>query len=395
MIHKYPLRIGIAGAGPAGLAAAIAFANRGHQVHVYEKHAQLAPLGAGVLIQPQGLDALQELGVRPAFDAVSVPIQRLVADSHRGWRLIEIDYQDQAARGVSRPALSAVLHAAAFAAGAQIHFDSAVHAVHSHAGRAHITLAGGEQIFDVLVLADGAASLLRQQVGLAERSVVYPWGALHGKFWVDEWSAKDVLQQRCRGTSEMMGLMPTQFDQGRTLVSLYWSLPLKNYAAWRAGSLEAWKAQVLTLWPQAHGVLEQIKRHEDLELGSYRHTWPKNLAQPPYCVIGDAAHAMSPQLGLGTTLAVQDALAVAEAVEQFGPAEGLRAYAKRRLRVAQGYQTLSHILTPCFQAKGDGLLRDLLFVLGRRIPGVQWAMKRSLSQGPRRAPAAPAENLLG
>jgi len=178
---------------------------------------------------------------------------------------------------------------------------------------------------------------------------------------------------------------------GRTLISLYWSIQLKNYAAWRASDLETWKEHVLTLWPQARCVLDQIMLHDDLELGSYRHTWPKNLARPPCCLVGDAAHAMSPQLGLGTTLAVQDALAV----DELGPVDGLRAYSNRRLRVSQGYQTLSRILTPCFQAQGNGFLRDLLFVLGRRIPGVQWAMKRSLSISGRKQRKIPLENMLG
>ncbi|WP_204273936.1 NAD(P)-binding protein, partial [Stenotrophomonas maltophilia] len=40
-----PLSIGIAGAGNAGLAAAIAFARQGHDVHVFEKHPQLTAMG--------------------------------------------------------------------------------------------------------------------------------------------------------------------------------------------------------------------------------------------------------------------------------------------------------------------------------------------------------------
>ena len=43
--------VGIVGAGTAGLAAAIALARDGHRVTVFEKHAAMAPLGAGVLIQ--------------------------------------------------------------------------------------------------------------------------------------------------------------------------------------------------------------------------------------------------------------------------------------------------------------------------------------------------------
>ncbi|WP_162591799.1 FAD-dependent oxidoreductase [Variovorax sp. PBL-E5] len=83
------LNIGIAGAGPAGLATAIALSRLGHRIEVFEKHPTLEPLGAGLLIQPQGLHALDALGVRRAFDHVSVPIERLLGASHRGWRVVD------------------------------------------------------------------------------------------------------------------------------------------------------------------------------------------------------------------------------------------------------------------------------------------------------------------
>jgi len=49
------LEVGVIGAGTAGLATAIALARAGYAVTVFEKHRALAPLGAGILIQPQAL----------------------------------------------------------------------------------------------------------------------------------------------------------------------------------------------------------------------------------------------------------------------------------------------------------------------------------------------------
>ncbi len=77
------LNIGIVGAGTAGLATAIAFARLGHKVQVFEKHPSLATLGAGLLIQPQGVDALEKLGVGVEFSAASVVIDHLLGKTHR------------------------------------------------------------------------------------------------------------------------------------------------------------------------------------------------------------------------------------------------------------------------------------------------------------------------
>ena len=99
--------------------------------------------------------------------------------------------------------------------------------------------------------------------------------------------------------------------------------------------------------------------------------------------VGDAAHAMSPQLGLGTTLAVQDALALATKVNEFGPVDGLTRYSASRLFAVRAYQALSKALTPCFQADSNGLWRDLVFAGSQFMPGTRYLMHRSIA-APRR-----------
>ena len=374
-----PFSIGIAGAGTAGLAASIALARAGHHVSVFEKHPGLSTLGAGLLIQPQGVHALQALGVGEAFERASVPIRRLLGKCHRGWTLVDIDYTDVLARSVGRAALAQVLYEAAQAAGVRFHFGDAVEQLHVDTGRARVEHSSGTSTFDVFAIADGAASMLRERAGLSAPSTTYRWGALWGQFWVPSWDA-ELLAQRYRGTSEMMGLLPTEATGQGVRLSFFWSLRGDRHAAWRSSDIEAWKAHVLTLWPEAEPVVRQIARHDDLTFAVYRHSWPRNLAGAPYCVMGDAAHAMSPQLGLGATLAVQDALALAGALNQHGAQRGLREYARRRQFPSRAYQTLSRALTPCFQAAGGGLWRDVAFAAGRWVPGVQWLMKRSVAE---------------
>jgi 2-polyprenyl-6-methoxyphenol hydroxylase-like FAD-dependent oxidoreductase len=88
---------------------------------------------------------------------------------------------------------------------------------------------------------------------------------------------------------------------------------------------------------------------------------------------------MSPQLGLGATLAVQDALALADAVEGHGPMAGAARYSARRLCAVRNYQMLSKALTPCFQADGGALWRDVLFACSLKVPGVRRLMYQSIA----------------
>ena len=61
----------IAGAGVAGLAAALSLSAKGFKVHIVEKRAGLSEAGAGIQIGPNGVKALAALGVRAAVERVA------------------------------------------------------------------------------------------------------------------------------------------------------------------------------------------------------------------------------------------------------------------------------------------------------------------------------------
>ena len=290
-------RIGIVGAGTAGLASAIAFARAGHTVDVFEKHPSLATLGAGVLIQPQGVAALDDLGVGPAFEAISVPIDRLVGRSERGWTLVDIPYPDLPARAVSRSALGGVLEQACLVLGVNLHFGCGVDAVASDGTAGILDIGGARRAFDLVVIANGAASQLPAASSMAVRSHLYDWGALWSLIDLDDWPEAGILAQRYGGTERMFGIMPTERVGAKLRVSLFWSMRRDRYEAWRAAPLDSWKQELLTLWPESRPPVERIDSHSQLAFASYHHARPTRLASGPICIVGDAAHAMSPQLG--------------------------------------------------------------------------------------------------
>ncbi|MGZ3181534.1 MAG: FAD-dependent oxidoreductase [Telluria sp.] len=375
---RAPLRIGVIGAGTAGLATAIALARDGHVVDVLEKHPAHATLGAGVLIQPQGVRALDALGVGAPFRAASVPIVRLHGLNERGWTLVDLRYGGREARAVSRAALGAVLLEAARAAGARLRFGCEVDELGIDGNEAFLRCGTASERYDVAVIANGASSGLATAAGMAVPSERYPWGALWGMFDVDHCPA-DLLQQRFHTARTMIGIMPTEMAAGKLRVSLFWSLHRDAVDAWRAAPLARWRERFLALWPEAAPVVNQIERHEQLTFAAYYHARPAVLARPPVCIVGDAAHAMSPQLGLGSTLAVQDALALAQALREDGAHAGLLRYSNERLCAVRTAQMLSRWLTPCFQADRDARWRDWLFAASLVVPGGRWLAMRSVA----------------
>jgi 2-polyprenyl-6-methoxyphenol hydroxylase-like FAD-dependent oxidoreductase len=346
----------------------------------------LSPLGAGLLIQPQGVAALDALGVGAAFHAASVPVTRLLGTCHRNWTLVDIPYDEREARGVSRAALSQVLLDAALALGVRVRYGCSVENITVEGERATVHAASTASQFELVAIADGAASTLPAQVGLSVASTVYEWGALWAMFDVVDWAGHALLEQRYHTTRTMFGLMPTARVDGKLRLSMFWSLPCADYEAWQARPIGDWKDELRALWPGAAPVIDQIRRHDQFALATYRHARARRLASGRVCVIGDAAHSMSPQLGLGSTLAVQDALALADAIHARGAIAGAAAYSKARLCAVRNVQMLSKALTPCFQADGNGLWRDLMFAAGLKLPGIQGLMYRSI--------AAPARALI-
>lgn len=377
-------KIAILGGGPAGLSCAIALSAIGNEVTLFERHLSLEPAGAGILMQPSGLQALQQLELRDEFEACSVPVNRLVGIGHQGWRLVDVPYRGDAARGVSRPALTRLLESAARSQGARLLLGSEVQSLTETGSEVRLALANGhESKFHAVVLASGSGSPWARACGLDNRIEPYAWGALNAMVQVPHWEHFDQLRQHYQGPRKMFGLLPTAHKGPDKVLSLFWSLPVAQYEAWQACDLQEWKQELLALWPQSEPVLAQLHSHAQLSFARYRHAWPKSLAKGRVCLVGDAAHAMSPQLGLGTTLALGDALSLAKYLSPSAGMcsiqESLAAYEKDRLWHVRKFQLLSRALTPCFQANLPAWWRDAIFAASLYVPGSRWLMRQSLN----------------
>lgn len=373
-----PLHIAIAGYGSAGQAASLLLARDGHRVEVFERVAKPGPVGAGFLLQPTGMSVLLELELLDAALQLGAPVRRLFGDLDSGRALMDMRYAQLHPAlfglGMQRTALFHLLHAARSNT-TRLHFDAPVHSVDVELGR--LTTADGRQHgpYDLVIAADGAASQLRAQLGPHRLDRAYPWGALWCLLPAETWPYTDELRQRYRGASRMVGLLPVGGcgADPRPHLSFFWSLPCKEFEDWATGDLEAWHRQLFDLWPEAAEVFARLPADTAaLARASYRDTVLKRWHSGRLCAIGDAAHAMSPQLGQGVNMALLDALALRDALRtetQVGAA--LRRYAAERRAHVGVYHLWSRWLTPLFQSDGDRIarLRDALFLPLSRLPG--------------------------
>ena len=94
--------------------------------------------------------------------------------------------------------------------------------------------------------------------------------------------------------------------------------------------------------------------------------------------LGDAAHAMSPQLGQGANLALLDAAALADALRG---GDGVAGYTRRRWAHVRFYAFASRWMTPFFQSGRDRLAvpRDALMGSAARVPWIGRQMVRTMA----------------
>jgi len=379
-------RIAVIGYGTAGQALAVLLQRDGHQVEVFEQAAEPGPVGAGFLLQPTGLQVLWRMGLLPAVLAHGAPVHRLFGDTPGGRTVMDMRYAGLDRRlfglGLQRGALFLLLRRAweaptLHAATRIIAVDAEHGRVQSQEGRWH----GG---YDLVVAADGAASCLRAQVAKPRLDRPYPWGALWCLLPRDDWPHVDELRQRYLAARKMIGLLPvgTRPDDPMPRMSFFWSLPSADFEGWRMRGMAAWKEEVAGLWPQVAACLGGLEHARQLSTAAYRDAVVAHWHRDRLVLAGDAAHAMSPQLGQGVNMALLDAWALSGALrdEATLPA-ALDRYQQERRRHLWIYHFWSRWLTPLFQS-GRALpahLRDVgLHPLGR-MPGGRGHMLRVLS----------------
>ena len=379
-------RIAVVGYGTAGQALAVLLQRDGHQVEVFEQAAEPGPVGAGFLLQPSGLQVLWQMGLLEQILAHGAPVRRLYGDVGDGRAVMEMRYRDLDRRlfglGVQRGALFLLLRQAWQAP--VLHVGTRIVAVDAEAGRVQSQDGRWHAGFDLVVAADGAASCLRAQAGPPRLDRPYPWGALWCLVPQGDWAHADELRQRYQGARKMIGLLPvgTRPDDPQRRMSFFWSLPRADFERWREGGVVPWLDEISALWPQARACLSDIGDSAQLATAVYRDAVPREWHWGRLVLAGDAAHAMSPQLGQGVNMALLDAWALCRALREAPSlAHALPRYQRERQAHVAIYHFWSRWLTPLFQSERDGVARarDLGMRPLGRLPGGRGHMLRVLS----------------
>lgn len=393
------LDVAVVGTGTVGSASALFLARQGHRVTVYERVPKPETVGAGIMLQPTGMAVLRKLGLEDQVVPKGERIDRLFIQTAAKQKVMELEYAQLSPElfgvGLHRGVLFGALYdAASKEPGVTVCTGVDVEDLHTHRdGRLSVVEAQTRKqhgLHDLVVVANGARSSLRDDTAFVKSVERYPWGALWAIVPDLERRFTGQLFQVVRGTQQLIGLLPTGVGPqgGPRQVSFFFSLRGDRLADFRAGDFGQWKQGVLRDAPEAAPVLDQLHAPDDLLFSHYHDVvmWPWNTERVVY--LGDAAHAMSPQLGQGANLALVDAWVLAEAMRDAEAVpDALYAYSRRRRWHLGYYQFITRWLTPFFQSDLTWLqpLRDVGMAQVTKVPWVRKQMVAAmtgLSRGP-------------
>jgi 2-polyprenyl-6-methoxyphenol hydroxylase-like FAD-dependent oxidoreductase len=306
------------GAGFGGLTAAVGLYRRGWEVTVAERAAALLPVGAGLAVAPNGLRALDTVGLGDAVRklaslqgdaAVRRPDGRVLARTAGAAMVRRFgDAVIPAARSAVMDVLTASLPPDALRLG--------VAATGVEAGgaseRPSLLTDSGALDADLVIAADGVNSVLRRALFPEHGGPVYS-GFTAWRMLVTA-PVGDHLPGETWGDGQVFGITP--LADGRV-----YAYAADHAAAGRMYPDE--KAELLRRFGRWHQPIPEIIAAA--EPGAILHNDIFEMADPlpayhrgAVAILGDAAHAMTPHLGQGANQAMEDAATLAALV---GPAQ--------------------------------------------------------------------------
>ena len=373
----------VVGAGPAGMMAGLLFARAGCTVQVLEKHADFFRDFRGDTVHPSTMEIVDQLGMLDRFlerahNRVNTAQLRIAG---RDWTIGDLSHLHTPAPFIAMMPqwdfLDFLREEARAFPGFNLRMEAPVREFVEEQGRVQgVRLADGTDLRAKLTIAaDGRTSIVRSMLPLEDL------GAPIDVFWF-----------RVGKPGKEAGALRGNVAPGRILVMIdrgdYWQcafvIPKGAAEAYQARGIAAIREEVAAAAP-AELDLAELDEITDLHLLTVKLDRLTQWHRPGLLAIGDAAHAMSPIGGIGINLAIQDAVAAANALA--GPlAEGrdvdplLHQVQDRRMfptRMIQGAQKIAQervigrVLQSTAPIRQAPLIVRLLdrFPILRRIPG--------------------------
>ena len=324
------MKIGIIGAGLGGMTAAVAMQQRGLNVVVYEQSPALGEIGAGITVGPNANRVLNGLGLEAALDTMADPSPHVGTLDHKTGERLSYEIRGRenfltlygaVSRLMHRADIHALLEKSFNAEGDALRLNHKLSGIRQDDDGVTLRFANGNtDRVDVAIACDGLKSMVRDTLFETEPPKFTGFLAWRGLVERDKVPNVSVDPHFAAYTAEdkMFGRYPVRHG---TLI---------NYVAnaHRPGfTSESWKetADISEVLEEFEGWHEDVVSIIRATTGGRCNRWALHSREPldtwisgRVCLLGDAAHPMTPFYGMGAGMAMEDAAVLARCFEASG-----------------------------------------------------------------------------
>lgn len=396
----------VVGGGPAGMVLGLLLARGGVEVTVLEKHGDFLRDFRGDTVHPTTLRLLDDLGLGERFaELPQTRVDEIAFPEEGGGRLVLGDLKRL--RGRYRhiamvpqwDLLDLLAEAGADEPNLTLRMNAEVTGLIRHGatvtGVRYRDRERGEETelrADLTVAADGRWSTVRAAAGLRTRETPTPFDA----WWLrlPRRVSDDITSLRPNtGLGHFAVAIPRE---GYFQIALF--APKGRDAEFRAEGVERFRERLAECLPQFADRVDTLASMDEVKHLDVRLNRLRRWHAPGLLCVGDASHAMSPVVGVGINLAIQDAVAAATILADPLRRETLDARRLARVRrrrwlptvLVQWLQRMIHraVIRPILEGRRTGPPAPLI-ALVRRLPWVSVVPAYLIGVGirPERAPA--------
>ncbi len=325
------MTIDIIGAGIGGLTTAIALERKGFNVRVFEQTEKIKPIGAGIILANNAIQVYEKLGLKETIEKNGNPISSLNITKANLKPLSKVDLSSfekkfkakniAIHRGILQQILINKLNSSS------LKLNHKLKKISKNKNGYSLEFHNGEKIQSSTLLgADGINSIVRQHLFLNNTIRNANQICWRG---VTEYNLPQKYQNELNeawGKTERFGFVQIAKNK------VYW-YALKSF---KKNKEEFFNVNnIINYFNEYNPIIkniisstkkEQIHATEISDLKPINKWYDENV-----CLIGDSAHATTPNMGQGACQAIEDAYILSECLRKYDTNRAFKAFQKLRL----------------------------------------------------------------
>lgn len=324
------MSVAIIGAGIGGLTTALALKKHNIPFTVFEAAEELKPVGAGIILANNAMQVFRHLGIHKEIEQTGNPLYFTTLSKPDFSPLTRVDLKPfEQQFGVQNHTIHrADLHKILVDAVGEnnIKLDKRLKNVSRHNGQFLMEFEDNSQeTSDYLMGADGIKSKVRTALFGYEHyrdSGQLCWRGVTA-FDIPEPYKHELVE--AWGKGKRFGFVPLRNNR------VYWYLLIDKSLGTLSSSLSEFTQDFV---PMADALIRKTPQEKIIAAELYDLKPFADWSQPNVCLIGDAAHATTPNLGQGACQAIEDAYALYKLLEKNDMKTSMQLYPKIRLKKA-------------------------------------------------------------